>query len=200
MRKLVLLSVWLIATPITLVFSFLLLAQVSSTTALGSLLRFKVRTMAKEPSYTLFSSLPRSASDIKTAVQTGDARPVLVKDFLRLHHSPLEPHAEDIVAASDKYGLDYRLIPAIAMAESGAGKEIPAGSYNAWGYGIYGNQVLGFSGWKDGIWSMAEYLKKGYLDLGYDTPEEMMPKFCPPSLAKGGAWANAVNYFINQMK
>lgn len=199
MRKLALLSVWLVATPITLVYSFFLLAQASSTTALGSLLRFKVRTMAKEAPYTLFSSLPRSVSDIKTAVQAGDARPVIIKDFLRVHRSPLEPYAEEIVVASDQHGLDYRLLPAIAMAESGAGKEIPYGSYNAWGYGIYGDQVLGFSGWKDGVWSMAEYLKKEYLDLGYDTPEKMMPKFCPPSLAKGGAWAKAVNYFINQM-
>lgn len=200
MRKLVLLSVWFIATPITLVCSFFLLARVSSTTALGSLLRFKARAMVKEPPYTLFSSLPHSASDIKTAIQSGDARPVIVKDFLRFHRSPLEPYAGEIVVASDEYGIDYRLIPAIAMAESGAGKAIPEGSYNAWGYGIYGDQVLGFSSWKDGVWSIAEYLKKEYIDVGYETPEEMMPKFCPPSLAKGGPWAKAVNYFVNQMK
>lgn len=200
MRKLVLLSVWSITTPITLVYSVLLLAQISSTPALGSLLRFQARAIVKKSPYTLFSSLPHSASDIKTAVKSGDARPVILKNFLKLHRSPLELYSEEIVAASDKYEIDYRLIPAIAMAESGAGKEIPGGSYNAWGYGVYGDQVLGFSSWKDGVWSMAEYLKKEYIDLGRTTPEEMMPKFCPLSLAKGGTWAKAVNYFLDQMK
>lgn len=200
MRKFALFSVWLLATPATLVCSIYLLAQASSTTAFGSLLRFKARTLTKEPSYALFTSLPQSASDIKTAIESGDARPVLVRDFFRFYNSPLEPYADFVVETSDKYGLDFRLIPAIAMAESGAGKEIPHSSYNAWGYGVYGDQVLGFSGWKEGIERVARGLKEDYIDYGLDTPDKIMPKYAPPSVAKGGPWAIAVNQFINQMK
>jgi len=195
-----LLSVWLLATPATLIYSFYLLAQVSSTTALGSLIRFKARTLIREPPYALFSSLPQSVGDIKTAVEFGDARPVIVRDFFRLYRSPLEPYANLIVEVSDKYGFDFRLLPAIAMAESGAGKEIPNDSYNAWGYGIYGDQVLGFSSWEEGIERVARGLKEDYFDHGLDTPEEIMPKYAPPSVAKGGPWAKTVRYFINQMR
>jgi len=87
-------------------------------------IRIAARPEAIFVSYGDMLRVPGSASDIKTAVQAGDARPVIVKDFLKIHRSPLEPYAEDIVTASDQYGFDYRLLPAIAMAESGAGKEI----------------------------------------------------------------------------
>lgn len=200
MRKLALLSIWLLATPATLVCSIFLLAQASSTTAFGSLLRFKARTLIKEPPYTLFSSLPQSAGDIKTAIEAGDARPVLVRDFFRFYNSPLEPYADFVVETSDKYGLDFRLIPAISMAESGAGKNIPANSHNAWGYGIYGDQVLGFSGWKEGIEKVAKGLKEDYIDYGLDTPDKIMPKYAPPSVAKGGPWAKTVTQFMSQMR
>lgn len=200
MRKLALLSVWFLLTPLTLIYSLYLLAQASSVTEFDSLLRFKARNLVKEPPYTLFSSLPRTATDIKTAIKTGDARPVIVRDFFRLYRSPLEPHADYIVEISDKYGLDFRLLPAIAMAESGAGKEIPDNSYNAWGYGVYGDQVLGFTSWEEGIERVARSLREDYIEYGLETPEEIMPKYAPPSVAKGGPWAKAVSQFINQMK
>lgn len=200
MKKLALFSIWLLVTPATLIFSLYLLAQVSSTVAFGSLLRFKAHTLIKEPSYALFSSLPQSVSDIKTAVEFGDARPVIVRDFLRFYRSPLEPHANLIVEVSDKYGFDFRLLPAIAMAESGAGKEIPEDSHNAWGYGIYGDQAIKFSSWEEGIEKVGYGLKRDYIDYGLDTPEEIMPKWAPPSVAKGGPWAEAIKYFVNQMR
>jgi len=200
MRKLSLLSIWLFATPITLIYSLYLFAQVSSTTAFGSLLRFKARTLVKEPSYTLFSSLPQSVNDIKTAIEFGDARPVIVRDFFRLYRSPLEPHADLVVEVSDKYGLDFRLLPAIAMAESGAGKAIPEDSHNAWGYGVYGDQAIKFSSWEEGIERVGKALKEDYIDYGLDTPEKIMPKYAPPSVEKGGPWAKAVTEFVNQMR
>jgi len=200
MRKLALLSVWFLSTPLVLIYFLYLFAQTSSVTEFDSLLHFKARNLVKEPPYTLFSSLPRTATDIKTAIKTGDARPVIVRDFLRLYHSPLEPYANFIVEVSDKYGFDFRLLPAIAMAESGAGKEIPDDSYNAWGYGVYGDQVLGFTSWEEGIERVAKSLKEDYISYGLKTPEEMMPKYAPPSLDKGGPWAKAVQYFIDQMR
>lgn len=194
------LSVWFITTPITLIISLYLYTQVSSTKALGSLFRLRAKNLIRESPYTMFSSLPATINDIRTAVKTGDARPVIVEDFLNFYNSPLTPYSKLIVEVSDKYGLDFRLLPAIAMAESGAGKEIPEGSHNAWGYGIYGDQVMRFSSWTEAIEKVAYNLKVDYIDLGLDTPEEIMPKYAPPSVEKGGPWAKAVSSCMAQME
>lgn len=149
----------------------------------------------------MFSSLPATVNDIRTAVEMGDARPVIVENFLEnLYGTPIAPYSKLMVEVADKYGIDFRLLPAIAIVESGGGKAIPEGSYNAWGYGIYGDQVLGFTSWEEGIQKMAEYLKDEYIDRGFDTPEKIMPKYAPPSVEKGGPWAKAVSACMAQME
>jgi hypothetical protein len=45
---------------------------------------------------------------------------------------PLEPYADEMVAAADNAGIDWRLLPTIAMLESGAG--VSACGNNAYGY------------------------------------------------------------------
>ena len=199
MRKLVLLSVWFFGTSLTLIISLLSLWEVYFPTAFFSLLRFQTHQIYKSP-YHFFSSLPQSIGDIKSAVKYNDARPLILKEFFRFYRSPLEPYAEYIVKISDKYGIDYRLIPAIAMAESGGGKNIPKDSYNAWGWGIYGENVVKFKNWEEGIERVAKSLKEDYIDQGLDTPEKIMPKWAPPSVHKGGPWAKAVRHFLAQMR
>jgi len=195
-----LLSIWFIATPLTLILSLYLYNQVSSTKTLGSLFRLQAKSLLKDSPYVLFSSLPATVSDIRTAVEMGDARPVIVENFLDLYDSPITSYAKLMVEVSDKYGFDFRLLPAISMVESGGGKAIPEGSYNAWGYGIYGDQVIRFSNWGEAIEKVAYGLKVDYIDHGLDTPEEIMPKYAPPSVEKGGPWAKAVSTFMDQMR
>ena len=47
-------------------------------------------------------------------IKPGDARSANLKAFLRKYNSDLYNHAEKIIEVSDKYGFDYRLLPAIA--------------------------------------------------------------------------------------
>jgi hypothetical protein len=198
MRKLILLSVWFVTTPLTLIVSLYLYTQVSSTRALGSLFRLKVKNLIQESPYVMFSSLPATVSDIQTAVKAGDARPVIIEDFL--NGAPLTSFSKHMVEISDKYDLDFRLLPAIAMVESGGGRAIPEESYNAWGWGIYGDQVMRFESWPEAIETVASGLKINYIDLGLDTPEKIMPKYAPPSVEKGGPWAKAVSSYLAQME
>jgi len=65
-----------------------------------------------------FAALPSAQNVLGDSIVSKDARIEIVKQFFAKYKSPLEPFAEDIVENADKYSLDYRLLPAIAMQES----------------------------------------------------------------------------------
>ena len=144
-----------------------------------------------------FNDIPYSLS---YNVTSGDARPIIIRNYLHRYRSPLEPLATKIVEISDQYKLDYRLLVAIARQESGLCKVIPENSYNCWGYGIYGDKVTRFDSYEQGLEIVAKGLKRNYIDRGLVTPEEIMAKYTPPSLEKGGAWAKGVNQFFSELE
>ncbi|HJZ05093.1 hypothetical protein A2634_04450 [Candidatus Amesbacteria bacterium RIFCSPHIGHO2_01_FULL_48_32] len=129
-----------------------------------------------------------------------DARPVIIRRYLHEYDSPLEPHSEYLVEISDKYLLDYRLLVAIAQQESNLCKKIPADSHNCWGFGIYGDKVTRFDNYPQAIETVASTLKKNYIDHGLNTPEEIMAKYTPPSVEKGGPWAKAISQFLSDLQ
>jgi len=143
------------------------------------------------------SDIPYSLSYL---VKSGDARPIIIRDYLYLHRSPLEPYAAQIVEISDKYKLDYRLLVAIARQESNLCKVIPDNSYNCWGFGIYGDKITRFDNYSQGLEIVANTLKTKYIDQGLTTPEQIMAKYTPPSLEKGGPWAKGVNQFLSELE
>ncbi len=129
-----------------------------------------------------------------------DARQDIVAAFLTRYKSPLQPYdhfAKFIVDTADKYGIDYRLIPAIMMQESNLCKSIPEGSYNCLGFGIHSRGTLEFDSYEESIDRATRELKKNYIDIGLDTPEKIMTKYTPGS---NGSWAASVNQWIAEME
>lgn len=127
--------------------------------------------------------------------QVEDERVANLMVFFRTHNSDLYEHAEFIVKTSDKYELDYRLLPAIAMKESTLCKYIPKNSHNCWGWGIYGNTVTRFSSYPEAIETVAKGLKTGYKDQGLETVDQIMSKYNPVS--PNGSWAKGVTAFMD---
>lgn len=125
---------------------------------------------------------------------TKDERVAVLKAYLRHRESPLYDHAEYIVESADKYEIDYRLVPAISIQESGGCIKIPPGSHNCWGWGIYGDTVTRFNSYPEAIDTVSRGLKTQYIDKGYVTPDEIMRKYNPGS--PGGSWAKGVNSFF----
>ena len=80
-----------------------------------------------------------------------DSRVKILAEYLKSQDSPLAANASDFVDYADKYNLDWKLVAAISGVESTFGKAIPKSSYNGWGWGVYGNNVIRFASWKDGI-------------------------------------------------
>jgi len=124
-----------------------------------------------------------------------DKRAQFLKSYLDAYDSPLAPYAQDFVDNADRYQLDWRLLPAISGVESGFGKKIPAYSYNAWGWGIYGNSVLRFNSWPEAIQTISKGLREGYLR---DNPDSS-PFIIGPTYAASTTWAVRVNSFMDQI-
>lgn len=55
-----------------------------------------------------------------------------IRNFLTVRRSPMAEHSEAIVVAANRYGVDPRLVVAIAGVESGYGKRCRG--FNAWGW------------------------------------------------------------------
>lgn len=144
-----------------------------------------------------FAALPSTENVLEDKIFFNDVRIDIVKQFFAKYKSPLEPFASNVVNDADKYGLDYRLIPAIAMQESNLCQKIIADSFNCWGFGIYGKKVTRFESYPEAIDTITRTLVNNYVAGGLDTPEEIMKKYTPSS---DGTWAYSVNYFMNLLQ
>lgn len=123
-----------------------------------------------------------------------DERARVLQAYLEKYNSPLKYQAGNFVEAADKYNLDWRLVAAISGVESTFGKFIPGG-YNAWGWGIYGNQTLYFKSWKDGIYTVSAGLRENYLNRGLTDPYSINRIY-----AASPAWGGHVSYFLQDME
>ena len=141
------------------------------------------------------------STGLRFEVRVNDARTEIIRSFLDRYNSPLEPHdhfASVLVEAADRYGLDYRLLPAIMMQESNLCKTSDPSLHNCLGFGIHKAGTLGFDSYEDSFDRAARELKQRYIDIGLTSPEEIMTKYTPSSPNK--AWANSVNQWIEEME
>ncbi len=122
-----------------------------------------------------------------------DPRAQILSEYFKKYNSPFENQAQNFVDAADKYGIDWKLVPAIAGVESTFGKH--SYGYNAWGWGIYGDQALGFNSWKTGIDTVTGGLKTGYIDKGLTDPYSMNRVY-----AASPTWGSRVAYFIEDIQ
>lgn len=93
-----------------------------------------------------------------------DNRTEILRAYLAQYNSPLADHADTFIKEADANNLDWRMVAAISGVESGFGEAIPAYSYNAWGFGVYGTNVRRFASWDDGITVVTTSLRQEYMN------------------------------------
>lgn len=166
------------------------------------------------PSHTLDASLSPNTNFQLTAagdtsqmldatVIAGDARVLLVRAFMDKYQSPMAQYADTIVADADKYGFDFRLLPAIGMCESNLGIHIPShDSFNAWGVAVYTGQLSGkkFENWPTAIDWVSRYIKENYYDKGFTTLRDIGAIWAPPSVNNNNSWSNCVGGFMDNIQ
>lgn len=189
-KKATLVAGWFGASFISLIFSILFLVYISTDRVV----------LATSRNFRLYAAVPGSKSSVSDKVEFSDARSKIIEDFFKGYSAPLAEYSEVFVKVADKHKLPYSLLPAIAMQESNGGKKVISNSYNPFGYGIYGKLVTKFSSWEEGIEKVGKALKQDYLDKGLKTPVQIMAKYTPPSLEKGGIWAKGVNSFMEELR
>ncbi|MEX2007645.1 MAG: hypothetical protein WD992_02635, partial [Candidatus Levyibacteriota bacterium] len=125
-----------------------------------------------------------------------DYRTKILRKYLEQFDSPLAPYAGSFVENADKYDLDWKFVAAISGLESTFGKQIPYGTYNGWGWGIYGTNRIYFKSWEDGIGTVSQGLRTKYMDTWGARDVYSIGKI----YAASPTWAQRVTYFMNQIE
>jgi len=120
-----------------------------------------------------------------------------LESFFAKNESVLYPYARLIVEQAEQYGIDYRLLPAIAMNESTLCKNIYSNSYNCWGWGIYADKVTRFDSYEDAIRTITKGIRKQYYDKGMSSPSAIMRAYTPNS--PNGVWATKIEWVYRQI-
>jgi len=139
--------------------------------------------------YVAGSSAQLRANDIESSA---DHRVDILKGFFTDYNSPLADYAPVFVEMADKYGLDWRFVPAITGVESTFGKRIPANSYNAYGWA---NGAYYFDSWENSIEVVSKSLREKYYDRGATSISKIARRYAPPS----STWGWKVRYFMNKI-
>lgn len=168
----------------------------------------KAELLAKEPGQTtsniILAPSVGSGKTLTTIIGTGDARSILIYNFIQ-HYQPKSPFlnfSEILVTTADKYHLDYRLIPAIAMCESNLGVRIPShDSYNAWGIAVYTGTQSGkkFNDWPTAIDWVGKFIREKFYDKGITNLTDIGSIWAPPSVEKDYSWTKCVTSFMDEI-
>ncbi|MFD2330091.1 glucosaminidase domain-containing protein [Cohnella sp. GCM10020058] len=107
-------------------------------------------------------------------------------------------------AAAKKYGIDARLLTAIAMHETGNGTSSAAkNKYNVGGM-MGRNGLMSFDSLAAGIDAMASNLKRLYYDQGLTTIEQIQRKYAPVGAANDPTglnknWISGVSKYLSML-
>lgn len=124
-----------------------------------------------------------------------DKRVRLLRGYLASHNSPLAEYSPIFVQKADEHELDWKLMPAISGVESTFGKQIPYNSYNAWGWGIYGNNTLRFTSWEEAIDTISKSLREDYINKWKAQDTYAIGRI----YAASPTWAQRVEYFMEKI-
>lgn len=183
---------WFATSSTALIFSLIFAFYLSSS-------KF-VSVSTKNQSFKLYAALPEVPNSISDEIDHADGRSKIIENFFKSYKAPLFAYSSHFIQVADKYDLDWRLLPSISMQESSGGKKIIKNSFNPFGYGIYGNLVTRFNSWEEAIERVGKALREDYINQGLKTPYQIMTKYTPPSLAKGGPWAAGVTTFMEELR
>jgi len=146
--------------------------------------------------YSIYSSKPLTLQTATTSIYSKDSRAQKINSVYKKYNCPLEGMGDVLVYEADKNNIPWWLVAAVSFQESGCGKVTPKvggkESYNAWGWGVYGDVVVTFENWVRGIERVSKYFSDKFYSKGVEDLCIIMNTYTPPS---NGSWCNGVKYF-----
>lgn len=211
MKSLLIVSSWFVAAITALgvsLWTYSWLGATGTASAVSRPPQVLGETAAKPAAEHLaaYAAVPNEVTELKTAVKSKDARPVVVENYLTRYKSPMAGQGQFIVAKAEELGKKFEIDPtylsyltiAIAQNESNLGKKMPPSCHNAWGYGIHSAGTLCFGNWEEGISRFMTGVAEDFISKrGLETPEQIMTRYTPHS--PNGAWAKSVKSFLEDL-
>lgn len=122
--------------------------------------------------------------------------------YLFSKSSPMAGNGAFVVLSAQRWGIDPRLIIAIAGAESNFGA-VTCADFNAWGWSCP-NSPVQFTSWGDGIETIASGLRRYYIDEGRTTVAMIQQKWAPSGAANdptglNNNWVANVTRFMGEL-
>lgn len=137
---------------------------------------------------------PKSLQYLETRPLNLDPRVVKLRNFFQANNSPLTEYAPFFIQEADRYGFDWKLLPAITGVESTYGQFIPYNSFNAYGWG--GGKIF-FSNWQESISVVSFSLANNYIAKGRNTVEKIAYIYNPVTPREWGKKVNIIMYLID---
>ena len=120
-----------------------------------------------------------------------------IDSYLEGRGSPMAGQGMAFLRAGRKYGIDPRLLVGIATIESGAGVHTKL-QHNPFNWGVHRGQTYG--SWEESIMDVARGLRRGYVDQGLTTPQQIVSKYAPSSDGNDEAnWSRVVASVMTQL-
>ena len=142
------------------------------------------------------TALARPSATLDVEAKAPDIRVKTLEAFLAKYNSPFADKAGVFVSEADRYNLDWKFLVAISGVESTFGQAYPHGSYNAWGWGIYGTNRHGFTSWEDAIQTISRELRERYMDKWGAKDVYQIGSY----YAASPTWASRVTYFMGKIE
>jgi hypothetical protein len=105
----------------------------------------------------------QSDQDVTRNSKKFDLREAILRKFLNDKHCPAQEFAEVFVAEADAHGLDWRLLPSLAIVESGGGRTSKGNNIFGWANGKTRFNTIG-----EAIHTVASSLAHGRAYRGKD--------------------------------
>ena len=150
----------------------------------------------KDLKYNIYASRPLTIEQTSFDIYAKDSRSQKINVVFKAYKCPMEGLGEVFIHEADKNNIPWWLVAAVSFQESGCGKKSPKvdgeETYNAWGWGIYGDNMHTFDNWAQGIETVSKYFGNKFYSKGVTNTCDIMKVYTPPS---NGSWCKGVDYF-----
>jgi len=128
-----------------------------------------------------------------------DPRIKTLERFFARYNSPLKNNAKDFIEASDKYSLDFRLLPAIGGVESRFETRGNIYDHNAFGY-ICNGKPCYFDSHRESIYRVAKTLGESKTYKEFRETKSIYVLALVYNQVEPEKWTRGINYFIELIK
>jgi hypothetical protein len=188
--KVILPVTWFVSSVVVSIFSLIVLITTFTTGNVISNLK-----------YSVYASKPLVLGTSTSDLEFENGRAETIDKVFEKYNCPMKNLGEKFVEEADKNNIPFWVVPAIAFQESTCGKKTPkkggVESYNAYGYGVWGDNVTMFDDWEHGIEVMSRYMNNKFYSQGVTDLCEIMGTYTPPS---NGSWCAGVDFFKDEIE